>query len=67
MTRVVEFFPLEIQNEIEIPEPLGAVQKNDVLEGVVSDDSCRDNPCSNGGVCLVTWNDFRQANTVICL
>ncbi|KAK2721506.1 protein crumbs-like [Artemia franciscana] len=59
VTRVVEFFPLEIQNEIEIPEPLGAVQKNDVLEGVVSDDSCRDNPCSNGGVCLVTWNDFR--------
>lgn len=28
------------------------------MEGVVSDDSCRSNPCVNGGNCTVTWNDF---------
>jgi len=29
-----------------------------VLQGVVSDDACRDNPCLHEGECRVTWNDF---------
>lgn len=57
---VVEFFPLEAE-DLEIPPPFGAVSfdKTMVLEGVVSDNSCRSNPCEHSGTCFVTWNDFR--------
>ena len=57
ITRIVEIFPLQVRND-DIPEPLGTVKRNDVLEGVVSDNTCLDNPCINGGNCTVTWNDF---------
>uniref|UniRef100_A0A3Q3MYZ4 Crumbs cell polarity complex component 2 n=1 Tax=Mastacembelus armatus TaxID=205130 RepID=A0A3Q3MYZ4_9TELE len=30
-----------------------------VLPGCQSDDTCKDEPCLNGGLCQVTWNDFR--------
>jgi hypothetical protein len=57
---VVEFFPLEAA-DLEIPPPFGTVSfdKMMVLEGVVSDNSCRNNPCEHSGTCSVTWNDFR--------
>ncbi|KAL0979574.1 hypothetical protein UPYG_G00186790 [Umbra pygmaea] len=29
-----------------------------VLDGCVSDESCKPGPCQNGGTCKVTWNDF---------
>lgn len=55
----MEIFPLDGRDELNLPESLGTVQRsNDVLEGVVSDDSCRSDPCVNGGNCTVTWNDF---------
>jgi hypothetical protein len=57
---VVEFFPLEAE-DLEIPPRFGVVSfdKMMVLEGVVSDNSCRSNPCEHSGTCFVTWNDFR--------
>ncbi|XP_040010213.1 protein crumbs homolog 1-like isoform X3 [Xiphias gladius] len=30
-----------------------------VLPGCHSDDTCKDEPCFNGGQCQVTWNDFK--------
>jgi hypothetical protein len=41
-------------------EPLGIVEKQNLLQGVVSDDACKittDN-CRNGGICKTTWNDY---------
>jgi protein crumbs len=57
---VVELFPLKAE-DLEIPPQFGTVSfdKTMVLEGVVSDNSCRDSPCEHGGTCFVTWNDFR--------
>ncbi|XP_039288666.1 protein crumbs isoform X2 [Nilaparvata lugens] len=62
-TMVVEFFPLSNSfpdDLIDLPPSLGLVAFDPaaVLEGVVSDDSCADNPCLQGGTCRVTWNDF---------
>lgn len=57
---VVEFYPLNV-NELDIPPPFGSVtfDNTSVLEGVLSDDSCRINPCEHGGTCMNTWNDYR--------
>jgi len=57
ITRVVQIFPLDVPND-EIPESLGTIQSNDVLEGTVSDNTCVENPCVNNGNCTVTWNDY---------
>lgn len=54
----MEFFPLE-DEALRLPPPLGIVSLEAVLPGSVSDDTCRQQPCENGGVCSVTWNDFR--------
>ncbi|XP_069695931.1 protein crumbs isoform X4 [Periplaneta americana] len=57
---VVEFFPQEKDNNLEIPPAFGDVEfdKELVLKGVVSDNSCRDDPCEHSGTCVITWNDF---------
>lgn len=57
---VVQFFPLDVK-DLELPPPVGVVtfDTSAVLQGVVSDDSCRSEPCLHGGTCEVTWNDFR--------
>lgn len=57
---VVEFFPLAIREEIKLPPLLGDISfdNDSVIMGVVSDDSCADQPCQNNGSCQVTWNDF---------
>ncbi|KAL1131733.1 hypothetical protein AAG570_011346 [Ranatra chinensis] len=62
---VVEFFPLTA-NDLDVPPPLGKVtfDNSSVLRGVVSDDTCRDEPCMHGGTCTVTWNDFSCICTV---
>ncbi|XP_063909759.1 protein crumbs isoform X3 [Zophobas morio] len=59
-TMIVEFFPLQA-DEVEIPPSFGEVifDKQTVLEGVRSDDSCKINPCLHNGVCENTWNDYR--------
>lgn len=59
-TMVVEFFPLQVE-ELDIPPRFGRVSfdRDTVLEGVVSDDSCKAEPCKYSGVCVNTWNDYR--------
>lgn len=57
---VVEFFPISAI-DLSIPPPFGNVSfdRSLVLEGVVSDDLCRSDPCNHNGVCVNTWNDYR--------
>ncbi|KAI9551727.1 hypothetical protein GHT06_022063 [Daphnia sinensis] len=60
ITRIVEIFPLEVPSRNELPDSLGTViRSDDVLQGVVSDNNCREDPCFNGGNCTITWNDFQ--------
>ncbi|CAL8253571.1 unnamed protein product [Boreogadus saida] len=33
-------------------------EEQDLLEGCHSDETCKSEPCLNGGQCEVTWNDF---------
>jgi len=40
-------------------KPLGEVFTQNILNGTVSDDTCKESPCENGGTCEITWNDFR--------
>ncbi|XP_060928141.1 protein crumbs homolog 1-like [Limanda limanda] len=42
------------------PDSLEVYQASteNVLRGCQSDDTCKDEPCSNGGQCHITWNDF---------
>nr|XP_024214483.1 protein crumbs [Halyomorpha halys] len=62
---VVEFFPLDVK-DLAPPLSLGSVNfdKDLVLQGIISDDNCRSEPCMHGGTCTVTWNDFSCACTV---
>lgn len=58
---VVEFYPLGVLNkDLTIPKSFGTVSFNqdEVLQGILSDETCRSNPCHNNGQCSVTWNDF---------
>lgn len=59
-TMVVEFFPLILDDDAILPPQFGNVSFDYslVLEGVVSDDACRDDPCLHDGSCSITWNDF---------
>jgi hypothetical protein len=57
----VEIFPLEVPSRNELPDSLGTVERTgQVLQGVVSDNNCRTDPCFNGGNCTITWNDFQS-------
>jgi len=58
---VVEFYPLGIENkDLVVPKAFGSVSfnRNEIAQGVLSDNTCRSEPCHNDGVCSVTWNDF---------
>nr|XP_021489017.1 protein crumbs homolog 2 [Meriones unguiculatus] len=52
------FFSLPMENS-SWPGELDAAQSSNLTRGCVSEDMCNPNPCSNGGTCRVTWNDFR--------
>lgn len=56
---VIEFFPLKVK-DLEAPKLFGNVSfdPSTVLEGVLSDNTCLSDPCFNGAVCNVAWNDF---------
>ncbi|XP_034025619.1 protein crumbs homolog 1-like [Thalassophryne amazonica] len=46
----------------ELPEEVEVYHmrlSRNVLVGCHSDDTCKVDPCFNGGQCVVTWNDFR--------
>lgn len=65
ITRIVEIFPLEVPSRNELPDSLGTVERTgQVLQGVVSDNNCRTDPCFNGGNCTITWNDFQSVTFV---
>ena len=59
---VVEFFPLKVKDlvkDLVTTKYFGvSFDTTTVLEGVLSDDTCRSNPCLNQAVCVVTWNDY---------
>lgn len=61
-TSIVNLFNLTTEIERELTEnkipSLGVVKTYNLREGVVSDDTCRNDPCQNGGTCHVTWNAF---------
>ncbi|XP_065210644.1 protein crumbs isoform X2 [Planococcus citri] len=55
---IVEFFPLKIK-DLQSSKYFGvSFDPTTVLEGVLSDDTCRSNPCLNQAACVVTWNDY---------
>ncbi|KAM9391376.1 protein crumbs homolog 2-like [Pholidichthys leucotaenia] len=43
----------------ESSEVYQASTEENVLPGCQSDNTCKDEPCFNGGQCHITWNDFR--------
>ena len=60
VTRIVELFRLDFDDVIKVkPQSIGEVHLINVKQGVISDNTCRSDPCLNGGTCHVTWNDYR--------
>ncbi|OWA49854.1 Protein crumbs [Hypsibius exemplaris] len=58
--KLVPFFRVIDSDQLErLPPTYKDVSSVGVVEGAVSEDTCRDGPCRNGGTCEVTWNDFR--------
>ncbi|XP_047908054.2 protein crumbs homolog 2 isoform X5 [Anser cygnoides] len=47
----IEFFQVE---NYSLPQE----QNVNLVNGCISDDTCKSEPCQNGGRCIVTWNDF---------
>ncbi|NXT94397.1 CRUM1 protein, partial [Anhinga rufa] len=41
-----------------LPQELNRTQNGNLVNGCISDDTCKSEPCQNGGRCIVTWNDF---------
>ncbi|XP_055602052.1 protein crumbs isoform X2 [Uranotaenia lowii] len=56
---IVELYPLSEEGLI-LPPPFGevSIDRTSVLEGVVTDDLCRTQPCKHDAICANTWNDF---------
>ncbi|ODM96171.1 hypothetical protein Ocin01_10504 [Orchesella cincta] len=53
---IVEFFNLTEPHHKR--QPLGRVTIQNLLNGSISDDHCKDDPCEHGK-CNTTWNDFK--------
>ncbi|NXO35180.1 CRUM1 protein, partial [Locustella ochotensis] len=47
----------QVENN-SLPEELNRTQTENLVNGCISDDTCKSEPCQNGGRCIVTWNDF---------
>ncbi|XP_072176797.1 uncharacterized protein [Diadema setosum] len=55
----LEFFPLpDNLPGVEVNSIAMAMSSSGVVEMCNSDDTCNPEPCENGGVCQITWNDF---------
>ena len=55
VTKIVNLYQLDYEAS---EGSLGQVKAVSIKQGEVSDDTCRKNPCQNGGSCHVTWNDY---------
>ncbi|NWR74776.1 CRUM1 protein, partial [Centropus unirufus] len=51
----IQFFPAENSS---LPQELNGTQHENLVNGCISDNTCKSEPCQNGGSCIVTWNDF---------
>ncbi|NXO01699.1 CRUM1 protein, partial [Rhinopomastus cyanomelas] len=51
----IQFF----QENSSLPQELNSTQHGSLVSGCISDDTCKSEPCQNGGRCTVTWNDFQ--------
>ncbi|NXT25747.1 CRUM1 protein, partial [Syrrhaptes paradoxus] len=51
----IRFFQIE---NYSLPQELNRTQNDNLVNGCISDDTCKSEPCQNGGRCIVTWNDF---------
>lgn len=62
--KVVVFFDLASEfnssNITGFPEILGRVYKENVLEGIISDNPCESlHPCKNNAICIDIWNAYK--------
>ncbi|NXL95158.1 CRUM1 protein, partial [Alectura lathami] len=53
--RSIGFFQVE---NYSLPDELNGTQNRNLVNGCISDNTCKSEPCQNGGRCVVTWNDF---------
>uniref|UniRef100_A0A803W054 Crumbs cell polarity complex component 2 n=1 Tax=Ficedula albicollis TaxID=59894 RepID=A0A803W054_FICAL len=51
----IQFFHVENDS---LPGVLNRTETGNLVNGCISDDTCKSEPCQNGGRCIVTWNDF---------
>ncbi|NXY67635.1 CRUM1 protein, partial [Glareola pratincola] len=51
----IQFFQVE---NYSLPQELNRTQNDNLVNGCISDNTCKSEPCQNGGRCIVTWNDF---------
>ncbi|NXS41773.1 CRUM1 protein, partial [Balaeniceps rex] len=51
----IQFFQVE---NYSLPQELNRTQNGNLVNGCISDNTCKSEPCQNGGSCIVTWNDF---------
>ncbi|NXD74944.1 CRUM1 protein, partial [Halcyon senegalensis] len=51
----IQFFQVE---NYSLPQELNRTQHGNLVNGCISDNTCKSEPCQNGGRCIVTWNDF---------
>ncbi|XP_043914307.1 protein crumbs homolog 1-like [Protopterus annectens] len=51
-------FPFKDENYSMPHESYSLLNITGVKPSCISDDTCASRPCSNGGTCTVTWNDF---------
>ncbi|NXY41066.1 CRUM1 protein, partial [Ceuthmochares aereus] len=51
----IQFFPDENSSLLQ---ELNGTHIGNLVNGCISDNTCKSEPCQNGGRCIVTWNDF---------